>query len=290
MFCLNKFFQTHSSQALAESRSQVSSKCFLLLLQTLPDSPDLKAEQPRSVSMLNISSPSSHIYSDAADSDAAGDQDTHLKAPDGEKRRKSLTALAAPLMDSLKRNLERRKSEISLHLPSLPILSERRKSEASLSKPPIPLITVTGNEGDFETPVEEECVREDIQLHGRRYSAADEVVHISCSEVCEDVEEGDGKESPGSKCLRYVAVAIRALRKCLMRPWVSWKNAKILPTEEEISRMIVTGEMGDKFSRIDIESRKYFPIAFCILISSYWIAYMYYITDEFPVQAMNPLY
>jgi hypothetical protein len=239
--------------------------------------------------MLNMSSPSSHIYSDVADLDATGDQDTHLNAPDGGQRRKSLAALAAPLIDSLKRNLERRKSEISLHLPSLPIISQRRKSEASLSKPPIPLITITGNE-DFEDPVEEECVKEDIQVHGKRHSAADEVVDISCNEVSEDVvEEGDGKEGPGSNtCLGYVNVGINVLGKFLMRPWVSWKNATFLPTEEEISRMIVTGETKDKFSRIDIESRKYFPIAFCILISSYWIAYMYYITDEFPVQDMNP--
>jgi hypothetical protein len=52
----------------------------------------------------------------------------------------------------------------------------------------------------------------------------------------------------------------------------------------------LTGETNDRFSRIDIESRKYFPIAFCILISSYWIAYVYYFTDEFPVQDMNPFY
>jgi hypothetical protein len=241
--------------------------------------------------MVNMSSPPSHIYSsDIADPDATGDQDSHLKAPDGDQRRKSLAALAAPLLDSLKRNIERRKSEISLHLPSLPVLSQRRKSEASLSKTPIPVITITGNDGDFETPVEEECVKEDIHVHWRRYSVTDEVVDISCSEVSEDVDERDGKEGPGNKGLRYVNIAINALGKCLMKPWISWKNTNFLPTEEEISRMIVTGETRDKFSRIDIESRKYFPIAFCVLISSYWIAYVYYITDEFPVQDMNPLY
>lgn len=241
--------------------------------------------------MLNMSSPSTHIYSDIADSEAPRDQDNHLKAPDGGQRRRSLVTLAAPLIDSLKRNLERRTSEISLHLPSIPILSQRRKSEACQSKPPIPVITVTGNEGDSKTPVEEEFVREDVRMRGKRYSVTDEVVDISCSEVSEDaLDERDGKKGPGTKCLGYLNMVINVLGKCLMKPWVSWKNAKFLPTEEEISRMIVTGETNEKFSRIDIESRKYFPIAFCILISSYWIAYMYYITDEFPVQDMDPFY
>jgi hypothetical protein len=214
-----------------------------------------------------------------------------LKAPDEGQRRRSLATLTAPLIDSLKRNLERRRSEISLHLPSISILSQRRKSETLQSKPPIPLITVTGNEGEFETPVEEEFVREDVHTRGKRYSVTDEVVDISCSEVSEDaLDERAGKKGPGTKRLGYVNMVINALGKCLMRPWTSWKNAKILPTEEEVSRMMVTGETNDKFSRIDIESRKYFPIAFCILISSYWIAYVYYITDEFPLQDMDPLY
>lgn len=238
-----------------------------------------------------MSSSSSHIYSDIANSEAPRDQENQLKAPEGEERRRSLATLAAPLIDSLKRNLERRKSEISLHLPSIPILSQRRKSEACQSKPPVPLITVTGNEGDFETPVEEEFVREDVHMRGKRYSVTDEVVDISCSEVSEDaLDERGGKKGPGTKCLGYVNMVINVLGKCLMKPWISWKNAKILPTEEEISRMILTGETNDKFSRIDIESRKYFPIAFCILISSYWIAYLYYITDESPVQDMDPFY
>jgi len=241
--------------------------------------------------MLNLSSPSSHIYSDIADSEAPRDQDNSLKAPDGGQRRTSLATIAAPLIDSLKRNLERRRSEISLHLPSIPILSQRRKSEASQSKPPVPLITVTGNEGDFETPVEEEFVREDVHTRGKRYSITDEVVNISCSEVSEDaLDERDGKTGPGTNCLGHVNMVLNVLGKCLMKPWISWKNTKLLPTEEEITRMIVTGETSDKFSRIDIESRKYFPIAFCVLISSYWIAYVYYITDEFPVQDVDPLY
>jgi hypothetical protein len=150
---------------------------------------------------------------------------------------------------------------------------------------------VTGNEVDFETPVEEEFVREDAHMRGKHYCATDEVVDISCNEVSEDAfEEKEGKKGPGTKCLGYVSQALNALGKCLMKPWISWKNAKILPSEEEISRMIATGETGDKFSRIDIQSRKYFPIVFCILILSYWVAYVYYITDEFPIQDMGPLY
>lgn len=233
--------------------------------------------------MLNISSPSSHDYNETTDTDATGDRDAHLKAPGLGERRKSLVTLAAPLIDSLKRNIERRKSEISLHLPSLPILSQRRKSEASLAKPPIPLITVTGNEDDPEKPVEEECVREEIQR--KRHVPEDEVVDISGDEVFEDVDDQkDENNYDEGTCLRYVNIVISILGKYIMKPWRSWKEAKIMPREDDIYRMIVTGETPDKFSRIDIESRKYFPIAFCILISSYWVAYMYYITDEFPVK------
>jgi hypothetical protein len=232
--------------------------------------------------MLNISSPSRHNCSETSDPDATGDRDTHLKAPGSEERRKSLVSLAAPLIDSLKRNIERRKSEISLHLPSLPILSERRKSETSLAKPPVPLITVTGNEDDSETPVEEQCVREEIQR--RRDAAEHEVVDISGGEVSEAVDDqtDENKYEEGA-CVRYVTVLTNILGKFVMKPWKSWKKAKIMPREEDVYRMIITGETPNKFSRIDIESRKYFPIAFCILISSYWVAYMYYITDEFPV-------
>ncbi|XP_023701660.1 gamma-aminobutyric acid receptor subunit alpha-2 isoform X2 [Cryptotermes secundus] len=246
--------------------------------KTLADPANLNAEQPRSVSMLNISSPSSQDYSEVT-----GDLDAHLKVPGLEERRKSLVSLAAPLVDSLKRNIQRRKSEISLHLPSLPILSQRRKSEASLAKPPIPLITVTGNEDDPERPVEEECVREEIQR--KRHVPEDEVVDISGDEVFEDVgDQTDENKYEEGKCLRHVNAAMNILGKFVMKPWKSWKEAKIAPREEDVYRMIVTGETPNKFSRIDIESRKYFPIAFCILISSYWVAYMYYITDEFPVK------
>jgi hypothetical protein len=139
---------------------------------------------------------------------------------------------------------------------------------------------VTGNEED---PVEEECVREEIQR--KRHVAEDEVVDISGDEVFEDVDgQKDGNENDESTCLRYGNMVINVLGKCVMKPWKSWKEAKIMPREEDIHRMIITGETPDKFSRIDIESRKYFPVAFCILISSYWIAYMYYITDEFPAK------
>jgi hypothetical protein len=239
--------------------------------------------------MLNMSPQSSHIYSEIPDlesaSDTAGDQDAHLKAPDERERRKSLVSLATPIIDSLKLNIERRKSEISLHLPSIPVLFQRRKSEASLPKLPIPVITVTGNDGDSENPVEEECIREEIQERGRHIVEGD-VIDIPCDEVFEeDFGEGrDESEEVGKECLGYLNIFINILRKCIMKPWESWKEAKFLPREEDISRMIMTGETPDKFSRIDIESRKYFPIAFCILISSYWVAYMYYITDEFPIR------
>jgi hypothetical protein len=228
--------------------------------------------------MLNISSPSSHNYSEMSDPDGTGLRDTNLKVPGLGERRKSLVSLAAPLIDSLKRNIERRKSDVSIHVPSLPIPSERRKSETSLVKPPIPVITVTGHEGDPEYAVEQECIREEAQR--KRRVAEDEVVYIFGDEEIEDVD-GPNEEHA---CLWYVAVVLDILAKCVMKPWKSWKEATIMPRDEDIHRMVLTGETPNKFSRIDIESRKYFPIAFCILMSSYWVAYMYYITDEFPLK------
>jgi hypothetical protein len=222
--------------------------------------------------MLNIPSYSGNNCSETSGPTGSGDRDTNLKVPG--------VSLAAPLVDSLKWNMERRQSEISLQPPTLIGLPQRRKSETGLASPPIPLITVTGHEGSSENQLEQECVREDVRSEPGRRVTEDEVVDISGEEAFEDVD-GPKDDRAGRRC---VAVAMDILGRCLRKPWKSWIEARFMPREEDIHRMILTGETPNKFSRIDIESRKYFPIAFCVLISSYWVAYMYYITDEFPAK------
>jgi hypothetical protein len=56
------------------------------------------------------------------------------------------------------------------------------------------------------------------------------------------------------------------------------RRLRILPTVEEVAAS--EGKQKEKFSQIDIYSRKIFPCAFTFLITIYWILYMYYITDE----------
>ncbi|XP_069679065.1 gamma-aminobutyric acid receptor subunit alpha-2-like isoform X2 [Periplaneta americana] len=243
--------------------------------KTGPDAADLPVDQqPRSVSMINISSPSP-IYQEIGE--AASDKDGHLKAPDGRDRRRSLVSLAAPIIDSLKRNIERRKSEISLHLPAIPLLTQRRKSEASLSRPPpIPLITVTGNDSDVEAQTQDERKGSERE---------DDVADICCDEVFQ--EDGEEPEDNDEKDPGFMLIALALVIKCVMKPWKMWKHTRCVPDEDDVSRLIITGETPDKFSKIDIEARKYFPVAFCILITSYWIAYLYYITDDFPVKDVN---
>nr|QQH14658.1 putative cys-loop ligand-gated anion channel subunit [Periplaneta americana] len=209
--------------------------------------------------------------------EAASDKDGHLKAPDGRDRRRSLVSLAAPIIDSLKRNIERRKSEISLHLPAIPLLTQRRKSEASLSRPPpIPLITVTGNDSDVEAQTQDDRKGSERE---------DDVADICCDEVFQ--EDGEEPEDNDEKDPGFMLIALALVIKCVMKPWKMWKHTRCVPDEDDVSRLIITGETPDKFSKIDIEARKYFPVAFCILITSYWIAYLYYITDDFPVKDVN---
>jgi hypothetical protein len=51
---------------------------------------------------------------------------------------------------------------------------------------------------------------------------------------------------------------------------------RLLPTEEEVAADLPK----EKFSQIDINSRKIFPCAFTTLLGLYFCFYIYYITDE----------
>ena len=205
---------------------------------------------------------------------------SHLRAPENKQRRSSLVLLAAPYIDPIKKNIERRKSEISLHLPQIPLLTQRRKSEVNIQQPlPIPHITVTDDQVDVE-----------YQGELTTPSTSDNVIDFEGREIFEeDVEQPEEEEGMYNKCLSIFVIIVVFFWKILKTPWRMWRKAKFMPTEEEITQLIMSGETPDKFSRIDIAARKYFPIAFCLLMLSYWIAYVYYITDEFPAKDVNPL-
>ncbi|XP_067012120.2 gamma-aminobutyric acid receptor subunit alpha-6 [Anabrus simplex] len=81
----------------------------------------------------------------------------------------------------------------------------------------------------------------------------------------------------------------RSFRKCLRKPMKMWHEARFFPSEQEVTEQILSDEAPNKFSRIDIEARKYFPMTFFILFAMYWILYLYYITDEFPVKVHRDL-
>ncbi|KAJ9594387.1 hypothetical protein L9F63_014177, partial [Diploptera punctata] len=245
------------------------------------DPPEAEEGPPRSVSNVDVSSTTGHIYQEIGEPAQEGSSKTiHLQVPDSKQRRPSLVSLAAPYIDSFKKNIERRKSEISIHMPSIPLLT-RRKSESSLQQSPsIPDITVTNNENEIENQAE--------QLQGP--SSSEDIINIGSDVVYAEVLEKEEEDrSVYDKFLSVLIVIIIFFWRLMTLPWRIWRKAKLMPTEEQVSKSIMTGETKNKFSKIDIAARKYFPIAFCVLITSYWIAYMYYITDEFPAKDVNPL-
>ncbi|XP_059478762.1 gamma-aminobutyric acid receptor subunit alpha-6-like isoform X2 [Neocloeon triangulifer] len=70
------------------------------------------------------------------------------------------------------------------------------------------------------------------------------------------------------------------LMECACSPVRRVRGMRFLPTEADV--VAAEGVTKEKFSKIDIQSRKYFPLAFTVLITIYWVLYMYYITDEVP--------
>lgn len=54
------------------------------------------------------------------------------------------------------------------------------------------------------------------------------------------------------------------------------RRIRLLPTEEEVAADLPK----EKFSQIDINSRKIFPFAFTTLLGLYFCFYVYFLTDE----------
>ncbi|XP_046395003.1 gamma-aminobutyric acid receptor subunit alpha-6-like [Ischnura elegans] len=89
----------------------------------------------------------------------------------------------------------------------------------------------------------------------------------------------------------------------LMAPIRAWRSSRMFTKEEFGSVMMFLGVdqspngrgpegsealvPAGKFSKIDITSRRLFPIMFFGLITIYWIAYMYYITDEYQAEGWH---
>ncbi|XP_071439190.1 gamma-aminobutyric acid receptor subunit alpha-4-like [Hetaerina americana] len=89
----------------------------------------------------------------------------------------------------------------------------------------------------------------------------------------------------------------------LMAPIRAWRSSRMFTKDEFGSVMMFLGveqppngrgvEASEamvpagKFSKIDITSRRMFPIMFFTLICIYWVAYMYYITDEYQAEGWH---
>ncbi|XP_065337141.1 gamma-aminobutyric acid receptor subunit alpha-1-like isoform X3 [Cloeon dipterum] len=92
-------------------------------------------------------------------------------------------------------------------------------------------------------------------------STEDEVIEIEAE-----------TENPESWLLECACSPVRRMRRL--------RGVHLLPTEADV--VAAEGEQKEKFSNIDIQSRKIFPLGFTILLTIYWVMYMYYITDEVP--------
>ncbi|XP_034234511.1 gamma-aminobutyric acid receptor subunit alpha-1-like [Thrips palmi] len=114
---------------------------------------------------------------------------------------------------------------------------------------------------------------------------ADCAIRIEVDEVAmvqlavPDVPDADGGSPSGpSATLRRSP----SLRRCLSAPYRLWEQARFLPNEEDVTKLMQSDEEPDKFSKIDIVSRKVFPIAFGSMLVFYYIMYGYYISDVVP--------
>nr|UOL66827.1 gamma-aminobutyric acid receptor subunit GRD-like [Frankliniella occidentalis] len=92
------------------------------------------------------------------------------------------------------------------------------------------------------------------------------------------VPEVEGVARQGSPTLRRT----QSLRRCLSVPYRLWEQTRFLPNEEDVTRQMQSNEEPEKFTKIDIVSRKVFPIAFVSMLIMYWIMYGFYISDVFP--------
>lgn len=91
----------------------------------------------------------------------------------------------------------------------------------------------------------------------------------------------------------HLSNPVLAFSSSILETTKSWtpfqwlKLVQILPTEEDISRDLEADESPHKFTEIDIASRTYFPLTFTVLLSLYFVMYIYIIEDETPLSLYN---
>lgn len=105
---------------------------------------------------------------------------------------------------------------------------------------------------------------------------ADVALDLDVDEEDDDVwiDEDEGDDHP-----KQQEPSVLQRLKALHVLWLQWK---FLPQEVDVIRLMADTEPPDKFSKIDIEARKGFPIAFFTSLTVYLIAFAYYLTDDFP--------
>lgn len=98
-------------------------------------------------------------------------------------------------------------------------------------------------------------------------------------ECYEDLQEFRDKYHDSLQDLRnYCSIRLDDLFDLFIR---ICQKLHFMPTEEDVRQEMEEGK--EKFSCMDIASRRIFPIAYLSLLTLYYILYMYYITDDFPV-------
>ncbi|XP_063224796.1 uncharacterized protein LOC134532308 [Bacillus rossius redtenbacheri] len=96
----------------------------------------------------------------------------------------------------------------------------------------------------------------------------------------EDVTTPWGRRRSHTDALRaFSRTTRRSMRRSIMRPVRAWRSYRFLPREEDVSRQLQSHEEPPKFTAMDINSRKVFPLSFLLFQTGYWVAYLYYITD-----------
>ncbi|KAL0269020.1 UNVERIFIED_CONTAM: hypothetical protein PYX00_010766 [Menopon gallinae] len=138
---------------------------------------------------------------------------------------------------------------------------------------PLPKVIVTDEDDliDFEAEPTEVVV--DVESEAEKDS---------------DSEKADDWEDVDEKKQRKRFALPRMLQR-LKNPKQLWEDIKILPRENDIIDLLDDPDAAEKFSKIDIQARKNFPILFFISLTIYLYAFSYYLSDDFPERDANLL-
>nr|CAD7450583.1 unnamed protein product [Timema bartmani] len=139
----------------------------------------------------------------------------------------------------------------------------------------IPVITVTRRHSDGNVG--------DLSFDSTEYVPASAYEEMEFDNVLDRGPEDDFTVDYGrSNMDRFASSTRRSFRKFVMKPVRMWQDVHFLPDPEDTSRQMMSGEQRAKFTVLDITSRRWFPLSFVFLQAIYWVAYMFYITDDFP--------